>query len=64
MPHQCEGLRGLWEACPSPLVVNAKEGVYTVVNAGVVLFLVVLFLLAALIGHWVSSMTGLGDAYA
>ena len=38
---------GLWQACPSPLVVDAKEGVSTVVDAGVVLFLVVLFLLAA-----------------
>ena len=57
MPHPCEGFRGLWQACPSPLVVDAKEGVSTVVDAGVILFLVVLFLLAALIGHWVSSMT-------
>ena len=58
MALRCEGLRGLWDTCPSAVVVDPGEGVPTVVDAGVVLFLVVLLLLAALLGHWAASMTG------
>ena len=56
--RECDGLRGLWDTCPSPVVVEPTEGVGTVVDVGVVLFLVVLLLLAALLGHWAASMTG------
>ena len=53
----CEGLRGLWDTCPSPVIVDTAAGMSTVVNMAAVLFLVFLALIAVIMGSWVSSMT-------
>lgn len=39
------------------MTVHPTEGMPTVVDAGAVIFVLVLLLLAAVIGHFVSSMT-------
>lgn len=56
MPHECEGLRGLWHSCPSPVVVDPASGMHLVVDAAVVVFIVGLTLVAVAFGAWISSM--------